>query len=157
MIDSRNEFETIPAFDVIAGSSMGGWSTRDFCASLIHAIETVSDRQCQETWKELARYSDIDDTDELGGLLEELIDDWNDCANMPDYCNLVFHDNELIVMPDVDSMLEETPSVNHIPDEFYQPDGIAHYTLAHVNDHGNVDYLVWNDAKREYEIAWSVV
>lgn len=151
MIDSRNEFETIPAFEVIAGSSMGGWSTRDFCASLIHAIETVSDRQCQETWKELARYSDIDDADELGGLLEELIDDWNDCANMPDFCYLTFYDNELVVLPDVESMMMDTPQVADIP-EAYTGD-----TIFFVNDHGNVDYLYWNESKREYEIAWSVV
>ena len=161
MITSRNEFETIPAFTVIAGSTNGGWTTRDFCAKTLEALDSVVGfNSTFDYWKNLAKTHD-DDIAELDDLLDDLINCWNNTVEtMPDYCYLTLHDNELIILPDVQYALEDTFTVDTIPDglnPIRNDYGHHMHALTHVNDHGNVDYLKWDDSKREYVIEWSVV
>ena len=56
MFDNTLEFEGYDAFDVIAGSSIGGWSAREMAAEIIrHCVILSSDSGTAERlYKELA-------------------------------------------------------------------------------------------------------
>ena len=159
-ISTRNEFEVIPAFTTIAGGTAGGWTYREICVEILDALDRiVGFSETYNYWVDLERHEDYQVIE--CNFVDELMDYWNEHVDtMPDFCWLTFHDNEAIVLPDVDSMLEETYRVDSIPDTMTPIEdehGRVQRTLAHVNDHGNVDYLYFDDNKREYVIAWSVV
>ena len=93
------------AFDLIAGSSIGNIDLRstlnDAIDELIHSysIEGNSSPQCVTSWRyELACTND----DDLGMLADVIVDDLNDHMDMSDYCTIIWHDNEIIVMPYID-------------------------------------------------------
>lgn len=158
-ITARNEFETIPAFTTIAGSTAGGWTEREVCIALLEAIDNVIGfSETFEKWKELAA---IHDDDTLTFFMDELVEYFNESVDtMPEFCSLQWQDNELLIVPNVDNALDDTQTLDVIPDvqnPIKDDSGQTAYTITHVNDHGNVDLLQWDESKREYVIAWSVV
>ncbi len=157
MINARHEFETIDAFTTIAGSTAGGWAYREICLEVLEALDKIEGfSETFELWRDMAKMQDHELIE--AAFADELRDYWNDnVTTMPDYCSLEWQDGELIILPCVEAMLEDTHSLDHIPDKLYSVDNVVQYTLAHYNDHGNIDYLFWNDARRAYEIVWSVV
>ena len=137
MINTRHEFETIPAFEVITGSTQGGYTAREMAVDVITALETVTGCKTVDTksdWKYLATCSD-DETTEIDCLIAEYIDHLNYYALIPDSCSLTWQDNELIVLPYID---DEIPRFDECPDDFSED------VIYVVNDHGNVTCYRWN-------------
>ena len=133
MLTARNEFETIPAFEVITGSSYGGYTPREIAVDLINAVEQFGLCLYPEDWKNLATYED--NSQEISDFIIEYTDLLNDCAIIPDSCSLTWHDNELIVMPYVDDEIEKFEDC---------PDDYSDDVIYVVNDHGNVTCYRWN-------------
>ena len=146
----------LEAFDVIAGSNHGGWTDRDIAAHLAATLSLVEDddillRAADEMFRDLA------------GTHDENIDVWdytnqfNDLVYeyLPPYTGIDWHDNELIVLPCVESMLEDMASLGAIGDELPDDTVARPAQCAVVSDHGNVAYYEHN-GKRWVEI-WAVV
>ena len=135
MLNARHEFETIPAFEVITGSSFGGFTAREMAVDVITALETVTSLiDTKSDWKYLATCSD-DETTEIDCLIEEYIDHLNYYAPIPDSCSFTWQDNELIVLPYIDDEIERFDDV---------PESFSDDVIYVVNDHGNVTCYRWN-------------
>lgn len=150
MLSVRNEFETVPAFETIAGSSIGVSSDRETTAEMIEAVETTTSIHKLSTdrfWQELARLSD-DNSGEMYEIQEECADLLNESMPMPEFCSVTLEDNEWRVIPEIDDYLTR---VSDIPEEYSED-----YLLL-VNDHGNVTCLEWNNNTREYQSIWDMV
>jgi len=151
MKDNTLEFEGYKPFDVIAGSSVGGWSNREMAAEIIrHCVILSSDGGTAERlYRELAETSDEDiDVDGYTEKLEETAVD-----SLPPYCVIQWQDNELTVIPYID---DDLPRFDHHLDH-YSAGAAPTYEYIHVNDHGNADLFVWNDSKRDFDLVWSMV
>ena len=152
MITNRNEFETIPAFEVITGSSHGGFTNREMAIDLIKAVEMVSPMVCTNDWKLLAEYSD--DDQEINDLIAEYVEHLNYYAPIPDSCVIEWHDNELIVMPYMD---DEIPRFEDVPESFVED------VIYQVSDHGNCTCYRWNpndtsgNQTGAYNEIWGIV
>lgn len=145
------EFEGYKAFDVIAGSSAGGWSDREIAAEIIkHCVILSSDSGTAESlYRELAETADYDI--DVQGWTDELIETAED--SLPPYCTIKWQDNELTVLPYID---EELP--RHSDHLDHCNDGpVPTYEYLHVTDHGNVDLFCWNESKRDFDLIWSMV
>jgi hypothetical protein len=151
MLTARNEFETIPAFEVITGSNQGGYTPRQMAFDVISAIDTVTGLiDTTSDWKDLAGMSD-DDTQEINDLIEEYVDHLNYYAPIPDSCSISWHDNELIVMPYID---DENEKFDEVPESFVDD------VIYQVSDHGNVTCYRWERISRlqgKYVEIWSMV
>ena len=117
-------------FEVIAGDSLGGVSPREMCADIIaRGIEQGIEAD-HELWIELARTADEDiDVDGWTEWLVEITE-----GRMPPYCALTWRDNELTVVPCVESALEDCPRGDELPDT----NTCASEFFCVVSDHGNV-------------------
>ena len=154
MITVHNEFETVPAFEHIAGDSLGTWTQRETTAEMIHAIDLISDQdRTSVLWIYLAKAAD-DDLEEMTGLQEQAADILNEHMPMPAYCRVTLQDNEWRVLPYLD---EEVPRMS--TDDWDEVDqnqhGFDHVYV--VNDHGNVTCWEWRQDKVEYVSIWSMV
>ncbi|GAF84818.1 unnamed protein product [marine sediment metagenome] len=154
MLTTRNEFETIPAFEVITGSSYGGFTPREIAVDLIYAIEKVTNLiDTKQDWQYLATYSDNELT-EIDELISEYIQHLNYYAPIPDSCSIDWHDNELIVMPYIDDEIERFEDC---------PDDFSDDVIYVVNDHGNVTCYRWNpndvsgNQTGAYNAIWDMV
>ncbi len=154
MIGVRNEFETIPAFEVIAGSYIGGVSNREFTVDILKAIDTVcSDIVSDQHWRDLAECSDEDDYIANGDCIHDAVELFNDSVvTMPEFCHLDIRDNEAIVLPSLDlaEMDDDIVKLDEYPEKYA---GVG-FVLV-VNDHGNVTCQRWNG--REYVTIWDMV
>jgi hypothetical protein len=146
MITTSNEFETVPAFETLAGSSLGTWSNRAIAYELVSILEKVSQFDCLDFYKTIAACED--DSDILIIIQEDIVEKLNEYMPMPEFCTVTLQDGEWIVIPYIDDDLKR---VADIP-EAYTDD----YVLF-VNDHGNVTCYQWNDTKREYVSIWDMV
>ena len=153
MKDNTLEFEGYKPFDVIAGSSAGGWSDREIAAEIIrHCVILSSDSGTAERlYRELAETSD-DDID-IDGWTQELEDTAID--HLPPYCSLQWQDNELTVIPYID---DDLPRLDHHLDHYAAGPGVeSTYEYLHINDHGNADLFIWNHNKQDFDLIWSLV
>ena len=156
MKDNRLQIEGYDPFDVIAGSSLGGWSSREMAAEIIrHCVILSSDSGTAERlYKELAETPD-DDID-VDGWTSELIDTAAD--SLPPYCAIEWRDNELTVLPYIDDdLMRLDHHLDHYNDGLAYPPGDPIREYLHVNDHGNIDCMVWNHNKQQFDNAWSIV
>ena len=152
MLTTSHEFETIPAFTVIAGSSQGGYSSRELAIEIIKAantISTVSPTEINAAWKDLAEQNDDEvDVAEFEVLL--------DGCNLPPCCSLQWHDNEYMVMPDLESAREEAEVGDETPDH-----GLCSGNLFLViNDHGNATLYQWQEGPTvigHWREQWGIV
>jgi hypothetical protein len=153
----------LKAFDVIAGSNHGGWTDRDIAAHLAAILGAVEDdgivphngygllRASEEMFRDLAG------THDENIILQDYVDQFYDLVYeyLPPYTGIDWHDNELIVLPCVESMLEDMASLGAIGDELPDDTVAKPGQYAVVSDHGNVAYYEHN-GKRWVEI-WTVV
>ncbi len=153
MITTRNEFEVIPAFEVIAGSSQGGWSSREFAVTMLEACVTCTSSLMTDEWEELAGYAD-DDVEAIDEMIQDAMEHLIYNAPIPESCTIEWRDNEIIVLPFLD---DDIPRFEDCPDD-HSEDVI--YT---VNDHGNVTCWQWNPNNVDgnqtgaYESIWDMV
>jgi hypothetical protein len=134
MLTTRNEFETIPAFEVITGSTYGGFTPREMAVDLIKAVELVTSLIDTKTdWQFLAICEDDDPA--ISEFIEEYTRHLDYYAPIPDSCSIEWHDNELIVMPYID---DEIPRFEEVPESFIED------VIYQVSDHGNVTCYRWN-------------
>ena len=153
-IKARNEFETISAFEVITGSTYGGFTPREIAVDLINALEIVTSLiDTKRDWQELAAAPD-DETEVIEGIISDYIDHLNCYAPIPDSCAIGWHDNEIIVMPYID---DEIPKFEDVPDSFIDD------VIYQVSDHGNCTCYRWNpndvsgNQTGAYNEIWSMV
>ncbi len=155
MITARNEFETVPAFEHIAGSNNGSWTMRETAFSLISTLETISSYDTSRLYKDLAECNDDDGY--LDDMQLEVMELLNEYMPMPEFCSVSLNDGEYTVTPYIDEY-DDTPRLSDYPDTLYKDEsGMVHYTIFIVNDHGNVTCQTWNDQKREYITQWDIV
>ena len=147
MVTTSNEFETIPAWEHIAGCSLGTWSDYDTAKALVDAAVAISSDSGALTMQSELNEVNEDDT---SGILFDFQDDAaeyiNNHATIEDYCSLDVQDGEWIVRPYID---DELPSFDDYQDD-YQGD---HVLI--VNDHGNVTCQRWNG--KAYVTIWDMV
>jgi hypothetical protein len=153
-ITARNEFETIPAFEVITGSNYGGYTPREIAVDLITALGKVTGLiDTRSDWQELAAASD-DESEVIESIISDYVDHLNYYAPIPESCSIRWHDNELIVLPYID---DEIPRYEECPDSFV--DDVVYV----VNDHGNVTCYQWNpndvsgNQTGAYNVIWEMV
>lgn len=139
------------AFDTIAGCSLGTKSWREVCAEIIDYVGSHSENNpaVRDQWVTLANCPDnecLDLSTELGNWaadeLAELI---------PPYCYIDWQDNELRVLPSVESAREDTDVwvCGELPDE---DDCRQSGDLALViNDHGNATLYQWEDVESVHD------
>jgi hypothetical protein len=160
MITVRNEFETVPAWEHIAGDSLGTWSERETTAELIKVLDKVSQEDTARWWKELALLND-EDTQEMTDMQGDLADILNEIAPLPTSCIVALGDGEWRVVPYID---EEVPMLS--TDDWDALDtsvrGFDH--LYVVNDHGNVTCYEWQEwrideiqDRGKYKEIWAMV
>ncbi len=150
MITVRNEFETVPAFENIAGCSLGTESARATAFEMIEALERVSSYDCKALYKDLASATD-DDIDYLFDTQQEIADLLDEHMPMPEFCRVTLQDNEWLVLPSIESALEECESFEDYPEERRGD------SILVVNDHGNVTCMQWDPSKNEYSTIWDMV
>ena len=146
MLTARNEFETIPAWTTIAGSSFGTQSHRETTVELLKAVDLTTDADTRRLWVDLAECND-DNVEFMFDIQRDAADLLNDHAPLPDYCTVDLQDNEWTVLP---YMIEnDLARFEDIPDTFE-----GDHVLI-VNDHGNVTCMRWTGS--EYESIWAMV
>jgi len=147
-ITARHEFETIPAFTTIAGSSIGIQTPRETAIELLTTLDTIqSFMSTNKLWRELAQCSDTE-TDILFEIQEEIAEHIAYYGNIPEFCSVTLQDNEFIVLPYLDDDLEK---FNECPDDFH-----GDHVLV-VNDHGNVTCFQWDANDKSYKDIWAMV
>lgn len=151
-IETRYEFETIPAWKIIAGCSLGTWTPQEVAIELLEVLEVVAPNlETKKHWKDIAKYNqDIVVMTEMQGELVELL---NDHANLPAYCHIVLNENQWQVTPFIIEDDDDLPQVDDYPDERYEDSD--HVLL--VNDHGNINCLEWDCSRNEYRTIWAMV
>ena len=147
MITVRNQFESVPAYEHVAGCSLGTWSNRESACALLDALETTSHHDCAPLWKVIAENHDESDIwfdvqDEIAQLL-------NENMPMPEFCSVTLQDNEWHVLPSLECAQDEATSLDDYPDDY-----VSDYILV-VNDHGNVTCQQWSGG--EYVTIWDMV
>lgn len=148
MITVRNEFETIKAFEHIAGQSTGTWNVRETAATMINVVSMVTNIDTERYWKELAELND-DQTDEMFELQTDLAHELNDKAPLPPYCTVSLDDNEWRVIPSLPDP-EEVERVEELPEYCTEDE------LLVLNDHGKATLYTWNPNTFEYDEQWEI-
>ena len=152
MITTRNEFETVPAYEHLSGSSFGTWSDRETTITLINILDTVQSHiDTKPLYKELAELSDDDDSGAMFDLQNDVMDHLNYYMPMPEFCSVVLDDNEFTVIPSIELADEDCKNFADYQDT-YQGD----FILV-TNDHGNVTCQQWDYNKLEYTTIWDMV
>lgn len=152
MITALNQFETIPAFEIITSRLD---SQRAIACDLIKALQRASSFDCSQLWQDIATTNDNDQY--LIDIQADIAQTIQDNCPLPDYCTIELQDSEWRVVPYIDTDL---PHLSHNPCYVTQPcefDGHKAYDIIVVNDHGNTDLMQWNDQKREYITTWAMV
>lgn len=149
MVTTQNEFETIPAFTSIAGDTLGTWTQREIACRLIETLGKCSQYDTMQLYINTANCTD-DDLETMFDIQADTADLITDNCPLPDYCTIYLQDGEWLVMPHIDDNL---PRYDDIPDT---PNN-GEYEILLVNDHGNVNFMTWNDQKREYVTQWAMV
>ena len=161
-ITVRNEFETIPAWTRIAGSSHETWTDREITCEMIKVLSEVTSRTniCNEFWKQVAEEPDSVASESRLAIHSaresKNPDHWIEIQDavadeitlhLPAYCYLTMKNNEWQVIPFIDkclTQLDETP-------ETYQDDHILV-----VNDHGNITCMEWDFGAEKYIPIWNM-
>lgn len=146
MITTENQFVAVPAFTILAGSSLGTWTNREIACELVATLGKVSDFDCLEFYTTIACCNDDDDI--LIDIQDDIAEKLNEYMPMPEFCTVTLNDGEWAVIPYID---DELNRVDEIPDDFSDE-----YLLL-VNDHGNVTCLQWSVNKQEYKSIWDMV
>ena len=82
--------------------------------------------------------------------LDSYSDDLAEFAILPDYCYLVWRDNELTVLPNVEIAAEDNTCGEDLPETATETG-----YFCHINDHGNVTLYGWNNG--DWREVWAVV
>ena len=153
----KTSFENYQAFDHIAGSSFGTWTDRETACAMVEFLDGSIERHpdYERLLKDVAETSDEDMCD----LVTELGQDVADCIYGDDWHYLAFHDNEFMVMPAVESVLEEHRESGDIGDETPDADSTRPVgsTFVTVNDHGNVSLYRMAGTVEGWQEIWVVV
>jgi len=153
MITVRNQFEGVPAFEHIAGSSFGNWSNRETACALLSTLEKVSDYDCSKFYIDIAELHD--ESDQWFDFQDEIAELLNEYMPMPEFCSVVLEDNEFTVRPNLEAAQDDCHTFNDYPDKKI-PDSHSDFILV-VNDHGNVTCQQWDYGKSEYITIWDMV
>lgn len=142
MITVHNEFETIPAFENIAGPG----TDREITVELINVLSIVSSESYIDYrfLKEAAETTD-DDHDAWIYLQDEIAEAITDEAPIPAFCTVKFTNGEWTVTPYIDGDLKQ---VEDIPEDYIDDH------ILEVNCHGNVTCWEWSYASSEYKSIW---
>tara|TARA_R100001143_G_scaffold28420_1_gene28079 strand:- start:2444 stop:2899 length:456 start_codon:yes stop_codon:yes gene_type:complete len=147
MITARHQFETIPAFTVIAGCSLGTWSDRESALAMLDAMAAVG-HDVTKHYRELAQ--DTDDNIDLDWYSDLAVDVL--CDHTPKYTYIGWQDGEFTVLPNVEEALEDLESGDELPD--CRP--VEGYFCL-VNDHGNVTLYRWSGNDVTSADDWSEI
>jgi len=151
MITVRNEFETVPAWEHLAGCSLGSWTVRATTLELIKVLDTTTQSDPVPYLKELAGLGD-DLKQDMYDLQEDIVSELNEYMPMPAYCHVALNDNEWQVIPYID---EELPRLEDVPEEYQE----GH--ILQISDHGNVTCYEWQQCPAgchgEYKEIWAMV
>jgi hypothetical protein len=151
MITTSKNLETIPAWEHVAGSSLGTWSEVEITEALIKAVESIrsdsSVHELREDWEKLNYFlNGRQDHDAIYDFQVDAVDLINSHGTVEDYCTLDVQDGEWMVRPYID---DELPRFDDYQDD-YQGD---HVLI--VNDHGNATCQRWNG--KAYVTIWDMV
>lgn len=152
-------YQGIKCYDVVCGSSIGGWTDREMIASMLEYLDTLrdGDRYWQE-WRELATTPDEDldpkDWEELFEDVEHLL---------PPFTYFGWENNEYLVLPNLaelnlsiqDGDIRTGDELPELPTTCERND-----LFAVVNDHGNLTLCESRDFAEkpaEWVEIWSVV
>ena len=148
MITARNQFEAAPAYEHIAGCSLGTWSNRETAIALLEAIDTVADHDAAgKLWREAAKTHD--ESEWWFEIQDEAAEMLNDYLPVPEFCSVQLIDSEYSVLPSLEAAEEEATKLDDYPEDY-----ISDYILV-VNDHGNVTCQQWQNG--EYVTIWDMV
>ena len=149
MIDATNEFETIPAFEILAGSSFGTWSLREVAAEMISNVSKTTQVDTAMYWQELASATD-NDLETMEWVITVCMEDMNTYSLIPDSCCIEWTDNEIVVMPYID---DEIPRFEDVPDSHVED------VIYQISDHGNCTCYRWDYSKSpaRYVEVWAIV
>lgn len=141
---------TFDAFDTLAGSSSGGYSSQDFVAELLEHVINIGGMSGADIsdYQQIADSESEDGDTEADEAIDELIDWLSDHAILPPSCTLTMEDNEVRVIPYVD---DELPRLSDYPDARVDGEDVIYV----VNDHGNVTCQVWDG--KAYVTVWEMV
>ena len=142
MVTVRNEFEAIPAFEHLAGSSFGTWSDLEVTETMLEIARKVSSTTF---------LPDLEPSEDDAQCVHYMVQ--QECAeeiqhHVAPFCTVELLDNEWRVLPYID---DELPQVEDYPEEH-----IGDYILQ-VNDHGNVTLLEWQYNQNDYRSVWAMV
>lgn len=149
MITAKNEFETVPAFEHIAGCFLGTWSNRESTCELLRTLHKVSDYDCMKLWQDIAYAGD--DSDQWFEIQDEIAELLNEYMPMPEFCRVVLDDNEWKIIPSIELADEDCKNFDDYQDD-YQGD----FILV-TNDHGNVTCQQWLQGEMTYITIWDMV
>ena len=157
MITTSNEFESIPVWEHITGSSDGGYTQWEMANDLVNvAVCVSSDSSVLELQSELQSMPDdlSDDQDQQCIEIQEAaIQIIESATSFPEYCSLSFEDNECIVRPYID---DELPTFEDYKNDMPQDEFLGDFVL-NVNDHGNITCLKYDYNTKEYDEYWSMI
>ena len=156
-----NEYETIPCFTHIAGSSAGTWTQREIAVEIAKTILTLDEThmrldQIKDLLLDIAMTSDNEMVEVVGGLTLDLQHISED--HLQEYTYIDWHDGELMVLPAIESAKEDFQNGliaggDDLPE--YNPDNYSHYLLT--NDHGNATLYHWQHYPMKWVEVWAVV
>jgi hypothetical protein len=154
----KTSFENYEAFDVIAGSSYGTWSDRETAVEMVKFLDGSINRHTMydELMQCIAETSD----DSMSELLDELANDIDDAVMLDDeYHYLTFHDNEYIVLPAINGVVEDHQESGNIGEELPEVDSTHHTgeTFVTVNERGNTSLYRFVDTVTGWQEIWAVV
>ena len=162
MITARYEFEIIPAFTVIAGSSFI-LDTEEALRDMLQALDKIGQYEASDILEELNALTEEQKeedsclvTDMLircEGLFEQVL-------NIPESCGFAWQDNEYMVLPYIDEYL---PKLSEVPfdDELQKDINPDNESIIYiVNCHGNVSCYKWQEYFDRFDawlLQWSMV
>ena len=155
-------------FDHITGSNQGTYTDAEMALDIIDNLKEYSNNSIDQSdsvmesvltdaYRNLAMDLINEDDVDLDHYTETLADN----ANMPDYCSLVWNDDELRIVPCLDLVHadnivtgDETPFDDDLQiDE--NPNNDDFYLV--VNDHGNSTLCWWSQGDKQWQEVWSIV
>ena len=150
----KTSYENYEAFDVIAD---GGWSNREIALAMADFLDGSigTHERYDAIIREIAECSD----DDIGELVSDLEVELSEIILDDAYHAIIWRDNELLIVPALESCLEDHQQDGRVSDELPDVDSTHHCgdTWMTVNDHGNTSLYRFQDTVTGWTKIWAVV